>query len=212
MLAGVIPEGPLHPDDAAFALVAGMLVGMAMRATGRWGAALVPAVTVLAFEARYPEQAWSSIDGRWTPLLAGVLVGAAAALPLGGPAPEPVPARLALLAAAPPVALVWGIVPDTEAAVIGGSVIAGAVLLGSARWDRRTLVVLYFVPVFAALVGSVGRPSRVWPALAGIAATAAVTALVVWFWRRRQRAGTPTTVEFAGTSDVTTAPAPTTAP
>lgn len=212
MVAGVIPEGPLHPDDAAFALIAGMLVGMAMRATGRWGAVLVPAATVLAFEARHPDVAWSSIDGRWGPLMACVVVGAVAALPLGRPQSETVPARLALLAAAPSVALVWGIVPDTEAAVIGGCLIAGAFVLGRAGWDRRTLVLLHFVPVFAALVGSVGRPARLWPALGAVVAMAGVVALVGWLWGRRQRAGTPTTVDLAGTSAVTTAPAPTTAP
>ena len=212
MLAGVIPEGPLHPDDAVFALVAGTLVGMAMRATGRWGAALVPAATVLAFETRYPDLAWSSIDGRWGPLLAGVAVGAVAALPLGGSPSDVVPARLALLAVVPPMALVWGIVPDTEAAVIGGCLVAGALLLGSARWDHRTLVALYFIPVFAALVGSVGRPERYWPALGAIVAATVASALAGWWWTRRQRAGMPTTVESAGTSVVTTAPAPTTAP
>lgn len=212
MLAGVVPEGPLHPDDAAFALIAGMLVGMALRAAGRWGAVLVPAATVLAFEARHPDVAWSSIDGRWGSLLACVAVGAVGAVPLSAPRSETVSARLALFAVAPPVALVWGIVPDTEAAVIGGCVIAGAFVLGSARWDRRTLALLYFVPVFAALVGSVGRPARLWPALGAVVVTTGVAAFVGWLWRRRQRAGTPTTVDFAGTSAVTTAPAPTTAP
>lgn len=211
MLATIVPDGPLHPDDALYALLAGMLVGMAMRATGRWGAVLVPIGAVLAFEQRYPGVAWESLDGRWGPLAACVATGALAALPLSGPGAGSVSARLALLSIALPVALVWAIVPDTEAAVIGGCVVAGAFVLGSAQWERRTVVMLSFVPVFAAAVGSVGRPERLWPALGCVLVAGALNGAIGWVVRR-QRAGTPTTVVPAATSEVTTAPAPTTAP
>lgn len=204
-----VPEGPLHPDDAVSALLFGLIVGLALRAAGRFGPVLVPVAVALAFDARHRNTGWEAVDGRLGPLLACLAVAVLASAPavLGE---NRVAVRPMLLAAALPVAAVWAIVPDTEAAVIGGCVLVGASVCGDGTWAARTAAPLWSVPVFAALVGSVGRPERLWPALVAITATSVVVGAGVRRWR--QRAGTPTTVVSGGTSSVTTAPAPTTAP
>ena len=204
-----VPEGPLHPDDAVYALLFGLIVGLALRAGGRLGPALVPVAVVLAFDSRHRDTAWAAVDGRWWPALACVLIAALAAIP-ATLRPDDTAVRATLLTAAIPVAAVWAIVPDTEAAVIGGGVLAGAFVSAGGTWDSRAAVPLWLVAPFAALVGSIGRPGRLWPALGAVV----VTAVVAEFGRRwrGQRAGTPTTVAPGATSDVTTAPAPTTAP
>jgi len=208
-LAPLVPEGPLHPEDAVFGLLVGLLAGCVLRCAGRHGALLVPPVVVATFIVAHPGTATGAIAGRWVGLAAVVfVVGVAAGAGTGGPKERS--ARPELFAVLPAVASVWGIVPDTEAAVIGGSVVVGAWITVSARWGRGDAVLLTAIPVFAALVGSVGRPERLWPALVAVL-TVTVTANAV-ARVLRQRAGTPTTVAPAATSTVTTAPAPTTAP
>ena len=114
---------------------------------------------------------------------------------------------------------VWTVVPDTEAPLLAGGVVAGAAAVTMIPgWldDVRCRVhgLLLLLPVAAAATGSVGRPARFVPgtfvavltAVLGLAAWRVLTAL----WRR-QRAGTPITVVSAATSSTTTAPAPTTA-
>ena len=204
-----VPEGPLHPEDAVYALLFGLIVGLALRAGGRFAPALVPLAVVLAFDARHRDTAWDAVDGRRWSVLVCLAVVALAALP-GSLSREVVAVRATLFTTAMPIAAVWAIVPDTEAAVIGGGVVAGAVVTAGGTWNARTVVPVWFVPAFAALVGSVGRPARLWPALIAVV----VVAVAAEFGRRwrDQRAGTPTTVAPGATSDVTTAPAPTTAP
>jgi len=209
VFVAVIPEGPLHPDDAVLGLVVGVTVGVLVRAVGRHGAVLVFVGAIGVFESVYPGTAIGSIEGRWIPLVASLVVAvvSAAAAASGQPTRS---SRAVLVSLVPAIALTWGLVPDTEAAVIGGAVVVGALLAGSAVWDRRSLIAVASIPAFAALVGSVGRPGRLWPALAAIVGAACLS--VVADRLRSQRAGTPTTVVPGATSEVTTAPAPTTAP
>ena len=124
--------------------------------------------------------------------------------------------RLAGFVALAPVGVVWGLVADTEPAVIGGAVLTGAVVAGLGRPSVLVAATALIGPM-AALVGSYGRPSQLTLALGaaiGWAFGARIVVEVALAVRRRldQRAGTPMTVEPGSTSSITTAPAATTAP
>lgn len=210
LIAALIPEGPLHPDDALFAFVVGVVVGVGLRFAGRLGGYLAPVGALVVLEVRYPGTIWPSVDGRWAAIAACVAAATLIAAPLRAGAAE-IAARPLLAGGIVTVGGVWAIVPDTEAALIGGCVFAGLLVFGRAAWGRLAAASVAIVPTGAALVGSVGRPERLWPALGLVLAVSALGWLSVPIVRR-QRAGTPTTVDPGATSAVTTAPAPTTAP
>lgn len=218
--AGFIPDGPLHPEDAIRALGVGLAVGVAL-AVLDWRRGLpvvVLAAGVSLQEYRYPELL---IDGfRDRPLPSNVLVGIAAAVAALAILLWLVRIALAdlMIAAAVAVGVVWGIVPDTESAVLLGGVLIAAMAFtpptGHAYYGDA---IVLLVPATAAVLGSVGRPERL--ELASKAAIAAGLGVLLLLGvarglvqMQRQRAGRPTTVLPGSTSSTTTAPAPTTAP
>ncbi|MEM8705242.1 MAG: hypothetical protein AAGE98_02215 [Actinomycetota bacterium] len=210
----VIPSGPLHPEDAVAALLVGLAVGLVARFSTA-GPLLVVAAAGVTFEHRHGGL-WDAVVDRPAPVwaLLGVvstaIVVAALAAPLGDRS-----MRLAGLVATLPVLAVWGLVADTEAPLIGGLVLAGSLVFGPGRAGPGVAAMALVGPV-AALVGSVGRPGQLTLALVATVAWAfavRVALVIAATWRgRRQRAGTPTTVEPGSTSSTTTAPAATTAP
>ncbi|MEO0494932.1 MAG: hypothetical protein AAF081_16115 [Actinomycetota bacterium] len=209
----LIPSGPLHPEDAIAALVVGVVVGLVARFSAT-GPLLVVAAAGVTFERRHGGLGDAFVD-RPSPLwaLLGVIVAAALIAAIAEPMRHR-SVRAAGLVAGVPLAAVWGLVADTEAPLIGGMVLLGAVALGLGRPGVAVLATAVIAPV-AALVGSVGRPSQLLLALVAAVGWAVVTrvGLEMLGWRRRrQRAGTPVTVAPAATSSTTTAPAPTTAP
>jgi hypothetical protein len=218
--AGFIPDGPLHAEDAIRALGVGLAVGVAL-AVLDWRRGLpvvVLAAGVSLQEYRYPELL---IDGfRDRPLPSNVLLGIAAAV--GALAVLLWLVRIALadlmIATAAAVAVVWGIVPDTESAVLLGGVLIAAMAFtpptGRARYGDA---IVLLIPAIAAVLGSVGRPEQLETASKAAIATGLGVLLLAGVGRRlkamqRQRAGRPTTVDPGSTSSTTTAPAPTTAP
>ncbi|MEM9466181.1 MAG: hypothetical protein AAGA90_12465 [Actinomycetota bacterium] len=211
----VIPDGPLHPEDAVIALIVGMVVGAVAGRRADIGPALTAAAGATLWW-RHPELVPEGFVERPSPLL--VLLGAAVAGSViavsSGWSASRSP-RLNLAVAASACAGVWATAPDTEPALIGGSVLAGG--WWWAAGSRRPVTLLVVVlPIGAAVVGTVGRPDRlplVLAAAIGAAIVARLGAAIVERVRpRRQRAGTPTTVAPGATSAVTTAPAPTIAP
>ena len=213
MWAALIPEGPLHPEHAAIALIAGVVVGAGV---GRrsWAPLAIVGTAAAVFAWRQPGQLVDGIVDRPVPLwaVAGV-VGAAlvlAALVSVGPHRSG-PGTLAVFVGA--CGAVWATAPDTEAALIGGVVLAAA--MPFVRPDAaRLLPIAAVVAPMAALVGTVGRPDRLTLVVVALIAAATLWRAVVvgvgWL-SARYRAGTPTTVAPGGTSSTTTAPAPTTA-
>lgn len=212
--AGLIPDGPLHPQHAVFALIVGLVLG----GFGGRRSIAVPlgvAAGAVTLAVRQPGLVPEGFVDQPSPAGAIGLVSVVALVMAGvgwisiaGSATAWIAASVAGSAA------VWATAPDTEPALIGGAVLlAMAPTLGPAagRWAPVALV----VPVAAAVVGTVGRPDRlplVLACAAGAVSMVLVAGCVLGRWRRiRQRAGTPTTVAPAGTSVVTTAPAPTTA-
>jgi hypothetical protein len=214
-VAGLVPEGPLHPKLLAIGLVAGVAVAaVAGRSTQRWfvgvllaGGALVSAVQGDVLLAGFVDRNDRS-----------VVAGSTLALVMAAVTARP-RWSTAVIGTLGACAGVWAIVPDTEVPLTVAAVLAGASALrclpgwmpGRRGRANGALVVL---PLVGAAAGSIGRPSRFEPALAVGALTGLLTLaawyLVVLMWQR-QRAGTPTTVVPAATSSITTAPAPTTA-
>jgi hypothetical protein len=209
--AALIPAGPLHPVDAAWGLAVGLLVaGLARRDVGRWFA-LVPAgmvgvVTVL----RGNELLDGYLDRPDTATALGVTLSVLVVACVGpSPVAAAVPAALAALVG------VWVIVPDTEVPHIAAAFLVGAALRMPREIRTRLSGTLVLFPLAAATAGSVARSERLGPAvlLGGFAwLVAQLIGVELRRSKRRQRAGTPTTVAPGATSTTTTAPAPTTAP
>jgi len=209
--AAIIPEGPLHPHDLIAGLVAGVLAGLLARRFSRWGPWIIVAAVAVTIETRYPGVATRGFAERPSRVFASL------ALPVSGVVGLLLirfvnSAREVMFVALVANAVVWGLVADTEPAVIVGGVVGAALLcVGSTKASPATAV-LVTLPAAAAIIGSVGRPSQLAPALvAAAAAGIVVVALVMGFEQRSQRAGTPVTVASGATSSTTTAPAPTTA-
>jgi hypothetical protein len=207
----LVPDGPLHPVDALWGLSAGLLVAtVAARRAGRW----LLLVAVAAGSVVLVRRGGELVDGYLDRPDAAFVVGLTAAVAVLT-AVRPVRVSTSAFVAVAGCAGVWAIVPDTEVPLI-----VGAVLLGAAARLPRDAVVrpggwLLLGPLVSAVVGSVGRPSRLGPALLVGVVLGGVAFLVVTLFRvivsGRQRAGTPTTLAPGATSSVTTAPAPTTA-
>ena len=210
LIPALIPDGPLHPGDAIWAIGAGLLVaGAARRHATRWVISVISSVIVVTTW-RYGSILWDGLDH---PDSGFVLLAAAFALLVG--CARPMPVRLVAVGLVAASTAVWAVVPDTELPLIVGSAVAAALVGAPSRTRSRWAGSLVVLPLWAAVVGSLGRPSRL-PLALGAAGTAMVAvvsvALVVRAaTKRNQRAGTPITVEPAGTSSTTTAPAPTTA-
>lgn len=208
MWDAVIPEGPLHPGHAIAAFAAGVIVGLLMRRRPVAWTVSVAVTAVLVQLARRDGELLDAISDHPRRLFA-VAAGAGAGLVVAG-------LRLhtwsVIAASGAALAMVWGIVPDTETPLIYGGVVAGGAACLPRLGRTRVVALLAALPVIAAMVGSIGRPERLELALsaAGLAA-AGVAAVVEAGIRCAQRAGTPTTVTPGGTSSMTTAPAPTTA-
>jgi len=111
------------------------------------------------------------------------------------------------------LAVVWAMVPDTEAPLIAAAVMLGAVPGLPARDRSPCAGLLVTLPVAAAVVGTFGRPDALGPALfaAGAVGCGCYGVMTV-IARSTLWAGTPTTVVYGSTSVRTTAPAPTMAP
>ncbi|MEM9521100.1 MAG: hypothetical protein AAGA37_17400 [Actinomycetota bacterium] len=211
----MIPDGPLHPEDAIAALVIGAAGGALVGHT-RVAAPAVVGLYVITLALRHPDFLPEGFVERPAPLLAVVallfVAGMIAGLVSGRLA---APAPFVGLVAVAGCGAVWSTAPDTEPALIGGLLLlagTGFLRRAAARWAPLLIVV---APA-AAVLGTVGRPDRL-PfvlAMCVAASIAARTGLAVLarLNRRCQRAGTPTTVAPGATSAVTTAPAPTTAP
>lgn len=204
-----IPDGPMHPVDAGWALTAGLAVALvAWRGPRRW-LLMVPAAFVAVVGWRPGAELIAGYTDRPWPLgaivVTIVVVGLAAARPIA--LSTAAPATVAACAG------VWLVAPDTETALIGGVLVAGACVGIPRNRVTRLAALLVAIPVIGAAVGTVGRPERLPTALiAGALFAAPVVAIAMGVGRwRAQRAGTPTTVSPAGTSSITTAPAPTTA-
>ena len=209
----LIPDGPLHPDDAVAALIVGVIVGalFGRRPVAAAAARNGPATTLMM---RHPGFVPEGLLDRPTPVaaIAGMLVAATlAAAVLRARTAAPVHTTVA--AATVACAGVWATAPDTEPALIGGAVLAASTpFLGRAAVLWAPVVVV--LPFAAAVLGTMGRPGRL-PLVLGVAVAAIVIARLAELGLRHwwgQRAGTPTTAAPGATSSVTTAPAPTTAP
>ncbi|MEZ5243786.1 MAG: hypothetical protein R2707_01715 [Acidimicrobiales bacterium] len=214
-VAGIVPEGPLHPKLFVIGIVAGVAAAVvAGRSNGRWLVSTLGAVGVVVTAAQGDVLVGGVVDrtdrGFVVAVTLAVIVAAMATRPRWS---------TAAISALGACAGVWAIVPDTEVPLLVAATLAGAsVVRCLPGWlpDRRSLAngVLVVLPLAGAVAGSIGRPSRYGPALA-VGALTALLALSAWgllvLSRRRQRAGTPTTVAPGSTSSMTTAPAPTTA-
>lgn len=212
-MGALIPSGPLHPEDALAAVVVGLIVGLVARYSVS-GPVLVVAAAGVTFEHRHGGT-WDALVDRPAPLwaLLGVL-GATIVIAVIAAPVRVRSMRAAGCIAGVPLAATWGLVADTEAPLIAGMVLLGALVFGLGRPSVLVVGVATMAP-FAAAIGSFGRPSQLPLALAASmvwAAAARAAFESVDAVRRRQRAGTPTTVESTATSSVTTAPAPTIAP
>lgn len=214
LLAGLVPDGPLHPELALLGVVAGVAAAVVVGRRERVWTLAVVAISLGAAQ---------SVQGA---LLAGFLdrgdrvsvVGVTVAVTGVAVAARPRWSS-AVVATFAAVATVWAVVPDTEVALLAASVLAGATLVrllpGWLPDDRRRVNgVLVLLPAVSAAVGTIGRPSR-YPfalVLVLLAAAGAVAAWSAGSAYRRGRAGTPSTVVSGATSSTTTAPAATTAP
>ncbi|GJM38972.1 MAG: hypothetical protein DHS20C19_23390 [Acidimicrobiales bacterium] len=213
MLGPLIPDGPLHPEDALLALVVGLVVGAAFRHRSLpWITGVVGAAW-LFLRWRYGALLTDAVAARDRPLGIVALILA----PVGLLAWSRLRPRSVAVLTIGALAGVWAVVPDTEAPLIAGALLVGATAaasLGRAELPaHRFAGGLVLLPLGAALVGSAGRPERFGPAVMVSLLGAALVASVVRFGRvLRQRAGTPTTVAPGATSSTTTAPAPTIAP
>jgi hypothetical protein len=205
---GLIPDGPLHPVDAAWALGVGLVLGFLVRRHPQRSQAVIVAGVVALLGLRPSVGAVDAFRRHPDPapavVLALVAVGLAALLPM-----RP---RVTVAAAAVACGPVWALVPDTEVPLLVGLSLAVVwPWVGDTRPQRLGGLVVV-LPLVAAVAGTLGRPARLAPSVvaAGAAALAVGSAWVL-VGRWRQRAGTPTTVAPAGTSSTTTAPAPTVA-
>lgn len=202
----MVPDGPLHPDDAVLALVTGLVVAaVGRRRAGAWVALLFGGVAMVMIL----RQGAALIDGfvaRPAPLAPALVVcGVALIGVVAGPSG---PGSL-IAGTVAACGVVWALVPDTEMALIAGGVLAGA-SVRPPRVASRAVGLLPVLSLAAAVVGTAGRPDRLVPA--ALSAVFAASAVVAVVRVACQRAGAPTTVAPAATSSVTTAPAPTTAP
>lgn len=214
MLAQLIPDGPLHPDDAAAAVLVGLAVGLLLRRRQRAWAPTIVLVIWAVVEGRYGAAVADGFSAQGSIGLA--LIGLVALVSATALRPwRRTHLGIVVLGA---LAGVWAVVPDTEAPLIAGALLAAALVAssgtGRGRQATRLDSLLVLLPPVAAIVGVAGRPERLTPAL-GMAVLGALLAgaglgLVGQLWR--SRAGTPTTVAPGSTSSTTTAPAPITAP
>ncbi len=210
----MIPDGPLHPDDAIVALLTGLLLAVVAGRTRMAGPSLVAGAAVV-LAVRQPSLVPEGLSERPAPAVAiGAAVVVACILAALLTSSGPASARTSLLVATAGCVGAWATAPDTEPALIAGVTLLAAVPFVG-RDARVTAPVVTIAPALAAVIGTVGRPER----LPLVLAAAVTAAIAVWIgdvgrrWLvRRQRAGTPTTVAPGATSAVTTAPAPTTAP
>jgi hypothetical protein len=165
----LIPDGPLHPELAIAGVGAGLLcAGVAGRRAALW-LLLVPVAALLIVSERLGNvvlDGYSSHDEKMLVIAATVGAVAVAAI-----RPLRVSAAVALALGA--TAGVWAVVPDTEASLLVGAVIVGALALAPRDMATRLTAVLVALPVLAAVVGSIGRPGRFSPALAVAGAGAA---------------------------------------
>lgn len=214
MLAQLIPDGPLHPDDAVAAVLIGLSVGLLLRRRRRaWAPAIVLVIWAVV-EGRYGTAVADGFSAQGSSRLA--LVGLVAVVAATALRPwRRTHLGIMVLGA---LAGVWAVVPDTEAPLIAGALLAAALVASSGTGRRlkatRLDALLVLLPAVAAITGVAGRPERLTPALGtavlGALLTVAGLGLVGQVWR--SRAGTPTTVAPDSTSSTTTAPAPITAP
>ncbi len=213
-LVALVPAGPLHPDDALWALGVGLGLGVVLRRSpGLWVSSLVASALIL-FELRYPGAVLDGFVQRpspvW-PVLVVLALGTAGSL-MTSRAHITLRSAVGLSVAA--LTVVWTIVPDTEAALVFGGVMLGALMRTPSVPAGRAGGLLFAIPVIAAVIGTVGRPSELRPALLALAVFGVAGAVLIRLGHRQRtgRAGLPTTVVPAATSSTTTAPAPTTAP
>lgn len=208
MIGGLVPDGPLHPVDAAWAVAVGLALGLSVRRRPRPAPVVIgggvvalvavrPTVGLLEGVLRHDHAVW-----------VGVAAAVVAALVVG----RPVDSRTGVLAAAVACGPVWALVPDTEAPLLVGLALVVAGPMVPAGAATRSVAVPAILPVLAAAVGTLGRPDRFAPAVAAAGTVGLATVVALTVAGLRQRAGTPRTVRPAGTSSTTTAPAPTTAP
>lgn len=184
-----IPDGPLHPEDALAAAVAGLAVaGWARRDPKRWLIAVAVMALIVPMWRRGDEMFTAMADHPRTGVVVMIpaVIGAVAALTAW---------RLWTAIAMSGAALltVWGIVPDTEMPLILG-VLLGTAALGCPRLLRyRAAAALLLLPGIAAVVGTVGRPDRLDLALGLAAASALVAGAVAevaqWAHARRSESG-----------------------
>ena len=212
----MIPDGPLHPTDAMLALGMGFGVAHLARTVPGVRAQLVLLATVTVLAVRQGDvvvTAWTQRPAPWL-----VTFGLATSLLLARAhvrrrRPPTVRVAAAVLAA---LAVVWAMVPDTEAALIAAGVLVGSLATVSGRGRTRRAGLLVALPYGAAVVGSIGRPATLGPALlvatlAGLTCYVVASACGAASTRAAStgRAGTPATVAPGSTSSRTTAPAPT---
>jgi len=215
ILAGLVPQGPLHPKLVVIGVVAGIAAAaIAGRSEGRWSLYVLAAAGLLVVAVQ-GDVLWGGVVDREDRRL---VVGATVAVVAASAAVRP-RWSTALIASIGACAGVWTIVPDTEVALLVGSVLVGATalrLLPGWMPDRRGRLngSLLLLPLVGAAAGSIGRTARYEPALVvgslGVLLSISGWTFVRLAWRR-QRAGTPTTLVPGPTSSTTTAPAPTTA-
>ena len=212
----LVPQGPLHPDHALIGLLFGLLAG-AVSGHRRSAGPLLLMAAVVTLWLRQPELVPEGLVERPRPALdLLVVLGAALAASAAVARPALASPRTVVAVAVAGCAGVWAIAPDTEPALIGGAVLAGAWAMIRPSSPTMGLAVVVVVPCLAAGFGTIGRPERLPLALAAAVAAMGIMRLLAWGvavgLARRQRAGTPRTVAPGATSDVTTAPAATVAP
>jgi hypothetical protein len=182
----LVPEGPLHPADLGVALLIGVLVAVGWMRS-RW---LVPAAAVVALAGFGWRYDWLTVfDGFVDRPRPGLAVGALSAAAVGGwqierrfrrRLADPIEATAAVtVVTVVALGVVWGTVPDTEAPLMLGTGLVPIVIAdlipgfrerSEPGWPTRTRWsgTVLALAVVAAAVGSVGRPARFVPALAGI--------------------------------------------
>ena len=154
----MIPEGPLHPDHAAAALVCAVAVAIALRRT-RWLQVGLAVVALLVVHIRQPGAIASGLFDRpagSTDLVLTAVAGGS----IGwiGVRLLRTPFWIDAAVVASCIA-VWGVAPDTEAALMCG-LTAGVGALGRPTRAQHVVAVVAVMPMFAALVGTAGRPER----------------------------------------------------
>ena len=175
MVGAMLPDGPLHPTDAVVGMIVGVAVAVVLGGHSKRGLVLAAAAT--AYAVRHQGLLDSFVD-RSDPLLVVVAVIAIGALAGTIRSAMLISIGRLTLSALVATAGVWAIVPDTEAAVIGGGALAGSLIRrGSRHAKTADRASLYAVPLAAAVIGSIGRQARLSPALIWIAATVLVPAL-----------------------------------